>query len=184
MSFWPGISANKQRMQFDKTNWRTSKIITLAEAEVIAVQLRTLGKKLVTVNGSLDLLHAGHLDQLEEAKKQGDILFVGINSDDSVREGKGASRPYISEEARAAMVAALTCTDYVVIIDAPYKGGVPDAILTAVKPHIHVNGFDYGPAETWLEWQTMLRFGTKGYTVPRRNLISTSDIVKKIQSSN
>ena len=171
-------------MQFDTGNWRKDKIITLAGAEAIASELRAQHKKLVTVNGSFDLLHAGHLDQLEEAKKQGDVLFVGINSDASVREGKGAARPYVSEDARAALLAALACTDYVIVIDASYNGGVPEALIKAVKPNVHVNGSDYGPQESWVEWPVMRQFDTKGYTVQHRNPFSTSDLIAKIRNTN
>ncbi len=168
---------------FDTANWRTDKILTLQEAAEHAEQLRLQGKILVTLNGSFDILHAGHLDQLEEAKLQGDVLFVGINSDNSVREGKGEGRPYIPAEARAALLAALACTDYVVIIDEPYDT-VPQALIEAVKPHVHVNGYDYGQPETWVEWPVMQRVGAKGYMVKRRNEISTSDLIKKIRNSH
>ena len=168
---------------FDTTNWRGKKIVTLAEAAARAEALRAEGKRLVTLNGSFDILHAGHLDQLEEAKRQGDVLFVGINSDASVREGKGAGRPYVPERARAALLAALACTDYIVIIDAPYAGGVPQALIHAVKPQIHVNGPDYGAPEGWVEWPAMQAVGARGYTVAHRNDFSTTALVQKIRAS-
>lgn len=169
-------------MSFDTTNWRTEKILTLEQVRERAAQLHQAGKKLVTVNGSFDVLHAGHLDQLEDAKRQGDILFVGINSDTSVREAKGSSRPFITEEARAAILAALACVDYVTIIDAPYSK-VQDELIKAVQPTVHVNGPDYGAPETWIEWPVMQKFGTVGYTVARRNDLSTTDLVAKIKES-
>ena len=167
---------------FDTTNWRREKLLTLAEAAEQAGVLRAEGKRLVTLNGSFDILHAGHLDQLEEAKHQGDVLFVGINSDASVQEGKGAGRPYVPEEARAALLAALACVDYVVIIDAPYAGGVPQALIRAVKPHVHVNGPDYGAPENWVEWPMMQEVGAVGYTVAHRNDFSTTALVDKIRN--
>jgi len=167
---------------FDTTNWRMDKVKTLEAAAKIAEDLKKQGKKVVTVNGSFDILHAGHLDQLEEAKRQGDVLFVGLNSDTSVREGKGKDRPYFPEQARAAMVAALICVDYVVTIDAPYGGGVPQALVRALKPHVHVNGPDYGAPETWVEWEAMQEVGATGYTTPRRNTLSTTRLIAKIRS--
>lgn len=158
-------------------------MISLKEAAEVAARLKADGNNLVTVNGSFDLLHAGHLDQLEEAKKQGDVLFVGVNSDASVREGKGEGRPFIPEQARAALLAALTCVDYVVIIDAPYNGGVPQVFIRAVKPHIHVNGPDYGEPESWVEWPAMQEVGAAGYIVKKRNQFSTSEVVKKIKEA-
>lgn len=169
--------------EFDTTNWRMEKVKTLAEAAQIAARLKGEGKKLVTVNGSFDILHAGHLDQLEEAKKRGDVLFVGLNSDKSVREGKGSNRPYLPEQARAALLAALACVDYVTIVAAPYDGGVPQALIRALKPAVHVNGPDYGSPETWLEWEAMQEVGAKGFTARRRNDLSTSELVKRIREA-
>lgn len=169
--------------EFDTTNWRVEKIKTLQEAVQIAEQLKGKGKRLVTVNGSFDILHAGHLDQLEEAKKQGDVLFAGVNSDKSAQEGKGKNRPFIPEAARAAMLAALECVDYVIIIDAPYNGGVPQALIRSVKPDVHVNGPDYGATvETWVEWPAMQEVGAEGFVAQRRNDLSTSALITKIRS--
>lgn len=157
-------------------------MISLEEATALARSLRAKGKRLVTVNGSFDILHAGHLDQLEEAKKQGDLLFVGINSDVSISAEKGSDRPLLPEQARAAMLAALTCVDYVIIIDAAYSE-MPHVLLTTVQPAIHVNGPDYGTPETWIEWPTMQKYATTGYSVQRRNGLSTSAIVQKIRDT-
>lgn len=167
---------------FDTANWRIGKIKTLEEAAEIATKLKNEGKKIVTVNGSFDILHAGHLDQLEEAKKQGDILFVGINSDTSVRQKKGEKRPYLPQEARAAMLAALECVDYLVIIDAAYDE-VQNVLIRAVKPNIHTNGPDYGPLETWIEWPIMQEVGAKGHVIKRRNDLSTSALIDKIREN-
>lgn len=168
-------------INFDKTNWRTEKILSLDELVPLADALKEHGKRLVTVNGCFDILHAGHLDQLEEAKRQGDILFVGINSDASIRSGKGQSRPYVNEQARAAVLAALVCVDYVTVIDGPYGVEIPQALLDAVRPHVHVNGPDYGAPPKWIEWPTMQKYGTQGYVVQRRNLFSTTDLIAKIR---
>ena len=154
--------------------------MTINEAQSRAVELKESGKKLVTVNGSFDLLHAGHLDQLEEAKHQGDMLFVGINSDASVQEEKGKDRPINSEQARAALLAALECVDFVVIVDAPYAE-VQNVLLRAVKPDVHVNGPDYGEPPSWIEWPIMQEVGATGCVVQRRNDLATSDIIKKIR---
>ena len=169
--------------EFDTTNWRMEKVASLQEIEEVAARLKQEGKKLVTVNGSFDILHAGHLDQLEEAKKQGDVLFVGLNSDASVREKKGEGRPYFPEAARAGMLAALECVDYVTIIDARYDD-VQDVLLRAVKPQVHTNGPDYGLPETWIEWPTMQEVGAVGYVIKRRNDLSTSALVDKIQNDD
>lgn len=157
-------------------------MISLDEARALAKKMRAAGKKLVTVNGSFDILHAGHLDQLEEAKRRGDVLFIGVNSDESVKSGKGPPHPYMPEQARAALLAALACVDYVIIVDAPYRE-VPHVLISAIEPHVHVNGPDYGAPETWIEWPTMQQCGTGGYTVPRRNDLSTTSLVIRIRNT-
>jgi rfaE bifunctional protein nucleotidyltransferase chain/domain len=169
-------------MTFDSTNWRTEKIIGPGEGAAVAGRLRAEGKRLVTTNGSFDLLHAGHLDQLEEAKAQGDILFVGINTDRAVTAAKGPSRPLLPEQARAATLAALACVDYVVIMPGSYVEEPMRSLLETVRPHVHVNGPDYGKPETWAEWPVMERCGTSGHTIRRRNDISTSALVSRIRS--
>jgi len=161
---------------FDETNWRVEKMLSLEAARKKAAELKQAGNKLVTVNGSFDILHAGHLDQLEEAKQQGDVLFVGVNSDKSVSDEKGENRPLISERARAAMLAALQAVDYVTIVDEGYDT-VPDVLIKIVKSDVHVNGPDYGEPDTWREWPVMREVGAQGYVVKKRNDISTSEIL-------
>ncbi len=162
--------------------WRTEKILTIQQATQKADDHRAAGKKLVTVNGSFDLLQAGHLDFLEEAKQQGDVLFVGMNSDESVRSGKGPSRPIIPEAQRAALLAALACVDYVVIITGMYADEPHGSFLPAIRPGVHVNGSDYGDQESWVEYPVMQELGIRGYTVARRPNLSTSEIISKIQA--
>ncbi len=165
-----------------KHHWRTEKILTIAEAAARTGEWKQARKKLVTLNGAFDILHAGHLDMLEEAKQQGDLLIIGMNSDASVKDGKGSMRPFIPEAERAAMLAALSCVDYVVVIDAPYNK-VQDVLIETVQPDVHVNGSEYGAPETWIEWPVMQRYGVKPYTVERRPGLATSDIVAKIRRS-
>lgn len=154
------------------------KILTREEAARRAEELRRAGKRLVTVNGSFDLLHAGHLVILEEAKAQGDMLFVGMNSDASVQQNKGPERPIIPENSRAQMLAALACVDYVVVVDAVEAGGV---LIEAVRPHVHVNGSEYGDPAQWVERPVMERYGVTGYVCHRRPGLATSDLIEKIQ---
>lgn len=165
-----------------KHNWRYEKILTVDEAREKAAELKETGKKLVTANGVFDILHAGHLDALEEYKGQGDVLFIGLNSDKSVREGKGEERPYIPELERSALLAALACVDYVVIIDAPYRS-VQDVLLRAVKPDIHGNLDEYGSPKDWIEWPVMREVGAQGYVCRRRPGLATSDIIARIKES-
>ncbi|KAB0670138.1 D-glycero-beta-D-manno-heptose-7-phosphate kinase [Oryzomonas sagensis] len=97
------------------------------------------GKRIVFTNGCFDLLHAGHVKYLQKARRLGDILVLGLNSDASVRRLKGPKRPLIAEDERAHILAALDCIDYVVIFDED----TPLELITALKPHILAKGGDY-----------------------------------------
>lgn len=163
--------------------WRYEKILTLDAAAKKADELRVSGKTIVTVNGSFDLLQAGHLDFLEEAKRQGDVLIVGINTDESIRAKKGSTRPIIPQEQRAALLAALACVDYIVIMEGAYNDEPHGSFLPTIKPTIHVNGEEYGPQESWVEWPVMKQLGIRPYQVHRRPNLSTSEIIKKIQKA-
>lgn len=170
-------------MDVETANWRIEKILTIEEASARAEELKKQGKKVVTAYGTFDIVHSGHLDLLEEAKKQGDVLFVGINADATVKEGKGDGRPYLPEGMRAALLAAMICVDYVVVIQAPYHGGVANALVRAVKPNVHVGGPDYGPPESWPEYEAMNEVGAYGHWVPKK-IFSTTELVQKIRSKN
>ncbi len=162
-------------------HWRYEKILTLDVAREKADSLRNADKIIVTVNGSFDLLQAGHLDFLEEAKQQGDILMVGINTDESIKAKKGVSRPIIPQEQRAALLAALICVDYVVIMEGAYDDEPHGSYLPAIRPHIHVNGEEYGQVESWVEYPAMQEIGAKPYQVRRRPNLSTTEIIEKIK---
>jgi rfaE bifunctional protein nucleotidyltransferase chain/domain len=103
--------------------------------------METAGQRLVFTNGCFDLLHAGHVRYLQQARGLGDALAVGLNSDRSVRELKGKGRPVNVEEDRAEVLAALGCVDYVVIFD----GKRATDVLSTVRPHVYAKGGDYTP---------------------------------------
>lgn len=117
------------------------KIVERGELSGLIGSLRKHGKTIVTMNGSFDLLHAGHVRCLQEAKTQGDVLIVPLNSDKSVQSYKGRERPIVHQEDRAEMLAALSCVDYVVLFDDTN----PKAILAEIRPDVHCNGADWGP---------------------------------------
>ncbi len=100
---------------------------------------RNEGKVVVTTNGCFDVLHVGHLRYLQAARTLGDLLVVGVNSDASVRVLKGENRPLVSAAERAEMLAGLACVDYVTI----FSELNPIALLSQLKPNIHVKGGDY-----------------------------------------
>lgn len=155
-----------------------SKNKVFSERKELAKVLRerqNQGKKVVTTNGCFDLLHVGHLRYLQEAKKLGDILVIGVNSDDSVRLLKGEKRPLIPEDERAEMLAGMECVDYVTIF--PELDPIP--LILELKPDIHVKGGDY-TLEQLPERKAVESYGGRcvvGINIPGR---STTDIINSI----
>jgi D-beta-D-heptose 7-phosphate kinase/D-beta-D-heptose 1-phosphate adenosyltransferase len=141
----------------------------------LAATLRGKGKRLVTINGSFDLLHSGHLHILGEAKKQGDVLLVGLNSDASVRSYKGPARPIVPERQRAEMLLALRMVDYVHIFDEVD----PIEFLKELTPDVHVNGSEYG--ENCIESATVLRYGGRVHIVEKVPDLSTSRLINTVR---
>ena len=116
-----------------------SHIKTLEEISLLSQELKKRGKKIVFTNGCFDILHVGHVKYLEEAKSYGDVLILGLNSDESVRRLKGPTRPVNTEDDRAYILASLEAVDYVV----KFYDDTPYALIKAVQPHILVKGGDY-----------------------------------------
>ena len=102
-------------------------------------QWRAQGKTVVWTNGIFDLLHAGHIRSLRDARAMGDILIVGINSDSSARAFKGPARPLMCQEDRAEVLSALEMVDYVTVFGEPE----PSAALARLQPDIHCKGEEY-----------------------------------------
>lgn len=97
------------------------------------------GRKIVFTNGCFDILHVGHVRYLQEARAQGDLLVLGLNTDASVRKLKGPDRPLQNEAARAEILAALACVDFVTLFDEE----TPESLIHAVRPDVLVKGGDY-----------------------------------------
>lgn len=140
----------------------------------IAEQLKKEGKKIVTTNGAFDLLHYGHIKLFEHAKQQGDILIVGLNSDESVKKYKDKNRPITNQEHRAEVLAAIEHIDYVTIFDEP------DCInfVESVKPDIHVNAATYG--YDCIERGTVEKHGGKIKLFDIIKGHSTTELIEKI----
>lgn len=115
------------------------KIATLSEIRVLSKKYRDAKKTIVFTNGCFDILHAGHVKYLDHAANLGDILVLGLNSDQSVKLIKGENRPVIGQEHRALVVSALSSVDHVVLFDDPD----PKALIEAVIPNILVKGADW-----------------------------------------
>ena len=116
--------------------------MTVAEATALAERLRAAGRRIVLANGCFDLLHVGHVRYLEGARRLGDVLFVGVNSDRAVTRLKGAGRPLMPAEERVELLAALRAVDHVVVFD----DDTADALVRAIKPTVHAKGTDYTEA--------------------------------------
>lgn len=150
------------------------RLVSRQSLRELAATLRARGKRIVTVNGSFDVLHAGHLYILNQARQQGDVLIVGLNSDESVRSYKGTSRPIVPERQRAEMLLALRAVDYVHIFDEQN----PIAFLDELHPDVHVNGAEYG--ENCVERDVVVRNGGRIHLVDRIPALSTSAIVGRL----
>ena len=109
------------------------------EAAALAERLRAAGRRIVLANGCFDLLHVGHIRYLEEARKLGDVLFVGINGDAAVARLKGAGRPLMPADERVELLQALRAVDHVVVFD----DDTADTLIRALRPDVHAKGTDY-----------------------------------------
>lgn len=151
----------------------------LVDPEHIAEQAEKLRKEhltIATLNGSFDLMHAGHLFIIHEAAAQADRLIVALNSDQSIREYKSPDRPIIPLQYRLEMVAALEFVDFVTWFDETD----PRAILKKIKPDVHINGSEYG--DDCIEAETVKKFGGKIHLVRRIPGLATSEIIEKIKT--
>ena len=115
------------------------KIKSLPQLQRIVSRLKKQGKRIVFTNGCFDILHVGHIRYLARARKLGDVLVVGLNTDRSVRMIKGEKRPIVSEKERAEVLASLEIIDYVVLFDEPD----PLRLISALKPTLLAKGADW-----------------------------------------
>ena len=138
-------------------------------------EIREEGKTIVTLNGSFDLLHAGHLQIIYEASLQGDVLIVALNSDASIKKYKSEKRPIISLKYRMQQIAALGFVDYVTY----FEETDPCNILSIIKPDIHVNGIEYGG--NCMEKETVHKYGGRIHIVDLVPSLSTTNIIEKIK---
>lgn len=135
------------------------------------------GQRVVFTNGCFDLLHPGHVRCLERARALGDLLVVAINSDASVRQIKGGSRPLVPQEERAEILAALAAVDYVAIFDAP----TPREMIARLLPDVLVKGGDWGPDEI-VGREEVEAAGGRVVSVPLEPGYSTSGILERLRN--
>lgn len=139
-------------------------------------KIHAAGLTIVTCNGSFDLFHYGHLCFLEEAKKQADVLVVGLNSDSSIKQYKSPVRPIICQEQRATLLSSIAIVSFVHIFDET----TPMAFLEVVKPEVHVNGSEYG--ENCIEAPTVKKYGGRIHLMPKVAGLSTTGLIARIKA--
>jgi rfaE bifunctional protein nucleotidyltransferase chain/domain len=152
-----------------------TKLVTLEQAAALSAQWRSEGKTVALANGVFDLLHVGHVRYLEGARSMADRLVVAVNSDASTRQVKGPGRPVIPEGERAELLAALSCTDAVLVFSDPDVR----AVLRVVRPHVHVKGTDY-TADSIPERDEVAAWGGRVAVAGDPKDHSTSELVKKL----
>lgn len=157
------------------TKFCDTKIVEPEKLEEFVAGLRSVGKKIATLNGSFDLMHSGHLFMIYEAAQVADCLIVAANSDESIRGYKSKDRPIIPLRQRMEMLAALSFVDYVTWFDELD----PRKLLSIIKPDVHVNGIEYG--ENCIEAPVVRSYGGKLHLVERLPGLATSDIINKIK---
>jgi D-beta-D-heptose 7-phosphate kinase/D-beta-D-heptose 1-phosphate adenosyltransferase len=153
------------------------KIVSVEQVEGELWRRRQAGQRIVMTNGCFDLLHPGHVASLQEARKQGDCLVVGLNSDRSVRELKGAGHPLVDQQGRAEMLAALSCVDHVVIFDDASVAG----LVERLSPDVLVKAAQYS-LEQVVGYQIVARYGGRVVAVPMKPAYSTTALIEKIRN--
>ena len=148
---------------------------SLTELKAIRLKLKAEGKKIVFTNGVFDLIHAGHVDYLFKAKQLGDVLIVGLNSDDSVIRIKGNKRPILKQEERAFVLTNLKPVDYVVFFDED----TPEKLISEIIPDILVKGADWA-VEKIVGREVVEKNGGKVMNIEFVNDQSTSKIIDLI----
>jgi D-glycero-beta-D-manno-heptose 1-phosphate adenylyltransferase len=155
--------------------WLEKKLVEPVELETKVEELRSQGLTIVTLNGSFDLLHAGHLYIIHQASLQGDRLILCLNTDRSIQQYKSPKRPIITLSHRLEMIAALEFVDYVTWFDELNS----IEILSKIKPDVHVNGAEYGA--DCIEAETVRFNGGKLYLVDRIPNLATSEVLEKVR---
>jgi len=152
-----------------------AQVLNLSELVAARAQLRQRGQRVVFTNGCFDLLHPGHVRYLQQARALGEALIVALNSDRSVRELKGPSRPILKEDERAEVMAALACVDFVTIFDEP----TPREIIAALLPDVLVKGGDWS-LDTIVGREEVEAAGGQVLSLPFVDGVSTSEVIARI----
>ncbi len=154
------------------------KIKTKTELKSILDNLKKLEKSIVFTNGCFDILHYGHVKYLEDARTRGDVLVVGLNSDESLKKIKGQNRPIINQNDRSRILAALESVDFVTIFDEE----TPSKIIKYLLPDVLVKGGDWDKREI-IGSDVLGRTGGRVIAIPFVEGKSTSNIIDKIKNT-
>jgi len=149
--------------------------VTALEAGRLAERLRAEGRRIVLANGCFDLLHVGHVRYLDAARRLGDVLFVGVNSDAAVARLKGPGRPLMPAAERVEVLSALRAVDHVVVFD----DDTADALIAAIRPDVHAKGTDYTP-DSVPERETVRAYGGRVAIVGDPKDHATRDVIGRI----
>jgi rfaE bifunctional protein nucleotidyltransferase chain/domain len=155
-----------------------SKIVSRNVLRETLAEYKRHGRRIVFANGCFDALHVGHIRYLEGARREGDVLVVGVNADSSVCHLKGGGRPILDENARAQLVAALRCVDSVVL----FSESNVEALLEELRPDVHAKGTDY-TAETVPERAVAARLGIRVAIVGDPKDHSTQELLDSIRKA-
>jgi rfaE bifunctional protein nucleotidyltransferase chain/domain len=155
----------------------SGKIASLEEVQARVAEARRAGRTVAFANGCFDVLHVGHVRYLEGARREADVLVVGVNGDESVRRLKGPGRPVLEEQDRARLVAAVRAVDHVVVF------GEDDVsrVLLALRPDVHCKGTDYTP-ETVPEKDVVRSYGGRVAIVGDRKEHDTRALLARIRA--
>jgi D-beta-D-heptose 7-phosphate kinase/D-beta-D-heptose 1-phosphate adenosyltransferase len=167
----------RRAIQVDQGSERGA--LTLGQLKIAVADARSHGEKVVFTNGCFDIIHAGHVGYLEQAKELGDRLIVAINSDKSVRKLKGRGRPINPQDRRMAVLAGLESVDWVVC----FEDDTPEPLLHALQPDVLVKGGDYDK-EGVVGWKIVEAYGGEVKPVGFVDDLSTTAIVRKIKSGD
>jgi rfaE bifunctional protein nucleotidyltransferase chain/domain len=155
-----------------------NRVLNRQDLARVAAELRGQGKRIVATNGCFDILHAGHVRYLERARELGDVLIIGLNSDDSVRKLKGPNRPINNAQDRAEVLSSLRCVDYVSV----FAEDTAAEFLRACKPQIYAKGGDYSP-ETLPETPVIKECGGEIVILDLVPGKSTTSTISRIQEA-
>jgi rfaE bifunctional protein nucleotidyltransferase chain/domain len=151
------------------------KILSGPELDRWLVQSRFKNRKIVFTNGCFDVLHRGHVEYLASASELGDLLVIGLNTDESVKRLKGPSRPYLDEETRAFILASMSFTSAIVLFDED----TPLELIRRVRPDVLVKGSDYKPVEI-VGHDLVTSWGGKVLTIDLTPGFSSTQLIGKI----